>query len=103
MVSDLVLAVSAMAMFGGSPDLEVSVLGKVRTALLLAGAPVLLLAQIPGLDRDLLTTIAYVLLVPGCIGHVGAAVDYLVQCVHKHRRLRAAGLNPRDRKSWSHA
>ena len=78
-------------------------LGKVRTAFLLVGAPALLLAEVPGWDRDLITVIAYVLLAVGCIGHLGATIDYLRQCLVKHRTMRAAGLDPRDRQSWSRA
>jgi cardiolipin synthase (CMP-forming) len=102
-VPDVVLGITALALFGGSPDLEVSVLGKVRTALLLVGTPVLLLAQVPGLPGGTLTFVAYALLILGCAGHVWAAADYLVGCVRKYRRLRADGLDPRDRSSWSHA
>ena len=102
-VPDLILAGAALVMFGGSPELEVSVLGKVRTAFLLVGAPALLLAEVPGWDRDLITVIAYVLLAVGCIGHLGATIDYLRQCLVKHRTMRAAGLDPRDRQSWSRA
>lgn len=102
-VPDLVLAGTALILFGGSPELKVSVLGKVRTAFLLLGAPALLLAQVPTLDRDVITTIAYVLLIAGCLGHLGATVDYLRQCVRKHRHIRAAGMDPRDRQSWSNS
>lgn len=102
-VPDLILAGTALALFGGSPELQVSVLGKVRTAFLLVGAPALLLAEVPGWDRDLITVIAYVLLAVGCIGHLGATIDYLRQCLLKHRTMRAAGLDPRDRQSWSRA
>lgn len=98
-VPDLILAGAALVMFGGSPELEVSVLGKVRTAFLLAGAPALLLAEVPGLDRGLITGIASALLILGCLGHLGATADYLRQCVLTHRQLRAAGLDPRDRSS----
>lgn len=100
-VPDLILAGTALALFGGSPELKVSVLGKVRTAFLLAGAPALLLAEVPGLDRELITVIASVLLILGCAGHLGATADYLRQCVLKHRQMRAAGLDPRDRQSWN--
>lgn len=102
-VPDLILAGTALALFGGSPELQVSVLGKVRTAFLLVGAPALLLAEVPGWDRDLITVIASVLLAVGCIGHLGATIDYLRQCLLKHRTMRAAGLDPRDRQSWSRA
>lgn len=102
-VPDIVLAITAVALFRGSPELEVTVIGKVRTALLLLGTPVLLLAQVPGLDEGPLTAIAYALLILGCAGHVWAAADYLVGCVRKYRRLREEGLDPRDRARWARA
>jgi cardiolipin synthase (CMP-forming) len=102
-VPDVVLGLTALALFRGSPELEVTVLGKVRTALLLVGTPVLLLAQVPGLAEGPLTVLAAVLLVLGCVGHVGAAAGYLVGCVLKYRRLRAEGLDPRDRARWAGA
>jgi cardiolipin synthase (CMP-forming) len=102
-VPDVVLGLTALALFRGSPELEVTVLGKVRTALLLVGTPVLLLAQVPGLAEGPLTMLASVLLVLGCVGHVGAAAGYLVGCVRKYRRLRAQGLDPRDRPRWASA
>ncbi len=100
---DVVLGLTALALFRGSPELKVTVLGKVRTALLLVGTPVLLLAQVPGLAEGPLTVIAYVLLILGCVGHVWAAADYILGCVRKYRRLRAEGLDPRDRASWASA
>ncbi|QCU78551.1 CDP-alcohol phosphatidyltransferase family protein [Citricoccus sp. SGAir0253] len=102
-VPDLVLGLTALVLFGGSPGLEVTVLGKVRTALLLLGTPVLLLARVPGPAAGPLGVVAYVLLAAGCIGHVLAAADYLVGCIRKHRGLRAAGLDPRDRTGRSRA
>jgi cardiolipin synthase (CMP-forming) len=100
---DVVLGFTALTLFRGSPELEVTVLGKVRTALLLVGTPVLLLAQVPGLAEGPLTVIAYALLILGCVGHVWAAADYILGCVRKYRRLRAEGLDPRDRASWASA
>ncbi|MDI3329199.1 MAG: CDP-alcohol phosphatidyltransferase family protein [Micrococcus sp.] len=102
-VPDVVLGVTALILFRGSPELEVTVLGKVRTALLLIGTPVLLLAQVPGPAEGPLTVVAYALLILGCVGHVWAATDYLVGCLRKYRGLRAAGLDPRDRASWARA
>ncbi len=100
-IPDIVLAVTAFAMFRGSPELEVTALGKIRTALLLVGTPLLLLAQVPGLAEGPLTVAATVVLALGCLGHLAAAVDYLVGCVRKRRDLVRRGLDPRDRASWS--
>jgi cardiolipin synthase (CMP-forming) len=100
-VPDLVLAVAAVALFRGSPELEVTVLGKIRTALLLVGTPLLLLAQVPGLAEGPLEMVANILLFLGCAGHIWAAGDYLVGCVRKHRSLTARGVDPHDRAGWS--
>lgn len=100
---DVILGITALAMFRGSPELEVTNLGKIRTALLLVGTPLLLLAQVPGLAEGALTVVANILLALGCAGHIWAAGDYLVGCVRKHRDLTARGIRPRDRASWSRA
>lgn len=102
-IPDCILAAAALMMFRGSPELEVTVLGKIRTALLLVGAPLLLLAQVPGLAEGQLTVVATVVLALGCLGHLGAAGDYLVGCVRKRRELIGRGVDPRDRASWSRA
>ncbi|MGM7670234.1 CDP-alcohol phosphatidyltransferase family protein [Microbacterium sp. A93] len=100
-IPDAVLAVAALLMFRGSPELEVTALGKVRTALLLVATPLLLLAQVPGLAETALTVAATILLALGCLGHLWAAGDYLVGCVRKRRELIGRGLDPRDRASWA--
>ncbi|VXB10130.1 CDP-alcohol phosphatidyltransferase family protein [Citricoccus sp. K5] len=100
---DLVLGITALILFRGSPELEVTALGKIRTALLLVGTPLLLLGQVPGLAEDALTVAATILLGLGCAGHIWAAGDYLAGCVRKHRELRKRGIDPRDRASWSRA
>lgn len=100
-IPDVVLAAAALIMFRGSPELEVTALGKIRTALLLVGAPLLLLAQVPGLAEGPLTVVATILLALGCLGHLWAAGDYLVGSLRKRRQLIRRGLDPRDRPSWA--
>ncbi|WP_413543118.1 CDP-alcohol phosphatidyltransferase family protein [Citricoccus nitrophenolicus] len=100
-VPDIVLAIAALAMFRGSPELAVTNLGKIRTALLLVGTPLLLLAQVPGLAEVPLTLSANIVLGLGCAGHIWAAGDYLMGCARKSRALTARGLDPRDRASWA--
>lgn len=99
--ADLVLFVNASVVFGGSPELPVSVLGKLRTAALLIAAPLVLLGRTPELRDTAVTDVGVVLLSIGCIMHMGAAADYLVKAQGKARRLRAEGIDPRDRSSWS--
>ena len=96
-VPDVVLTLVCLRLFGGSPDLKVTVLGKVRTALLLVGTPLLLLARVPGVD-EVGGTVALALVGAGCALHVVAAVDYLARAVRKARDLRAAGVDPRSRR-----
>ncbi|QIK82317.1 CDP-alcohol phosphatidyltransferase family protein [Sanguibacter sp. HDW7] len=58
------------------PDLEVSLLGKARTAALMTGLPLLLLAS--GTD-GVLWHVAFGLTVAGCLGHAIAATTYAVR------------------------
>ena len=87
-VPDAVLIINSLVLFHGSPDLPVSTVGKIRTALLLLGAPLLLLNKVPGFDSDALAAAGTVVLVLGCIGHVAAAAGYLAAAWQKHLHLR---------------
>lgn len=101
LIPDLLLFVLNAVLFLGSPELEVTALGKIRTALIMAGIPFLLLAQVAEMDSTFWHVVAYALLVPGCLGHWGAAVDYAIRSLRKHRQLRAVGINPRQRQTWA--
>lgn len=98
-IPDVVLAAVCLWLFGGSPDLPVTVLGKVRTALLLVGTPLLLLARVPGVDGGPWSGVALALAGAGCLLHILAAGDYLVRAVGKARGLRADGQDPREEPS----
>lgn len=100
-VPDLVLTAVSLLVFRGSPELEVSVLGKVRTALLLVAAPVLLLGNVPGLTDTAWGSAGTWLLSLGAIAHILAAADYLRRFGHKSAALRSRGIDPRDRAAWS--
>lgn len=100
-VPDLVLIAISLLLFRGSPELDVSVLGKVRTALLLVAAPVLLLGNVPGLTDTAWGSAGTWLLSLGAIAHMLAAVDYLRRFAAKAGALRAAGIDPRDRAAWT--
>lgn len=89
-IPDALQILNALILFRGSPNLPVSSLGKVRMALLLLGAPVLLLHRVPGFDYDWLYNTGYILLLLGCIGHVVAALGYLRASWRKHARERSA-------------
>ena len=96
-IPDAVLTAVCLWLFGGSPDLKVTVLGKVRTALLLVGTPLLLLARVPGVEGGPWGGVALALVGAGCLLHVVAAGDYLVHAVRKARGLHAAGVDPQER------
>lgn len=100
-IPDVVLFLNAVLVFRGSPELPVSMMGKFRTAGLLVGAPLILLAHTPDLSGTILIYIAEATLAAGCLMHIIASVDYLVQAQMKARRLRREGIAPRNREQWS--
>ncbi len=100
-VPDAVLLAVSLAFFHWHPDLPVSRIGKVRTAALLAGTPMLLLAKVLGGEPNALTVLAWVLLAIGAAGHLVAAYNYFWAIVAKHRdqqgrnaAARTGGNNP---------
>lgn len=92
-IPDAILLLTALVLFHGSPNLPVSNVGKIRTALLLLGAPLLLLQRVPGFDYDWLFTVGNAVLLLGCAGHVIAAAGYLRASWHKYARVRSAAGN----------
>lgn len=103
LIPDLVLFLNSAILFGGTPHLRVSTMGKVRTAVLMVALPVMLLAQTdPATDWawGLFPLIAESIVIAACVMHVVASVDYLIQAQAKFRRLRTRGLNPWKRNTW---
>lgn len=100
-IPDLVLFINAMVLFRGSPELRVSLLGKIRTACLMIGAPLILLGHTRQLEHTHLALVAEVFLAVACALHVVAAVDYFVQAHRKARGLRAQGSAPTHRTEWA--
>ena len=91
-IPDIILIINSVILFRGSPNLPVSNIGKIRTALLLVGAPMLLLQKVPGFDYEWLVIAGNTVLVLGCIGHIAAFFGYLRASWQKHRRqLATAG------------
>jgi cardiolipin synthase (CMP-forming) len=90
-IPDAVLLVYTLVLFRGSPDLPVTNIGKIRTALLLAGTPLLLLHKALEPGHEWLGVLAYALLVLGSLGHVAAGWGYMRATSLKHRRLRLKG------------
>jgi cardiolipin synthase len=74
--------------FRSHPDLPVSRIGKIRTGLLLAGTPLLVLSKLPIPLTDLYFVLAWIFLVPGLIGHWIAAWNYFWAMRRKARGLR---------------
>ncbi|WP_125609798.1 CDP-alcohol phosphatidyltransferase family protein [Specibacter cremeus] len=86
-IPDAVLLVTSLSLFHWHPDLPVSRIGKTRTATLLIGTPMLLLAK--ALDSQFTTTLAWVFLLVGMACHLVAAYNYFVAILRKHREVTA--------------
>ncbi|MGP0223908.1 MULTISPECIES: CDP-alcohol phosphatidyltransferase family protein [unclassified Paenarthrobacter] len=87
-VPDAILATASLVYFRGHPDLPVSVVGKIRTAFLLAGTPLLVLSKLPVPFTDVYFVSAWVFLGLGLVGHWVAAVNYFRAIVRKGQELR---------------
>ena len=87
-VPDAVLLALTLSFFHGHPDLPVSVVGKVRTGLLLLGTPLLVLSRLDTGVPDQLLIAAWVVLGLGLIGHWIAAYNYFWAILRKGRELK---------------
>ncbi|MBG6083870.1 CDP-alcohol phosphatidyltransferase family protein [Zhihengliuella flava] len=87
-VPDLILIVNSLILFRGSPELPVSIIGKVRTAALLVGTPLLLLGQVESVRSPTYDAVATAVLALGCALHIIAAAGYFVAAHRKYRRDR---------------
>lgn len=87
-IPDGILLAFSLALFHGNPDLPVTNVGKIRTALLLVGTPLLLLHKALEPGQDWLAAIAYVILILGCVGHLLAWWGYMRGVWRKHRARR---------------
>lgn len=74
--TDLVVGIVGLVRFEGTRAAHVTWLGKVRTALIMAGLPLLLLGSAPQLAGTPVSDIATVMLSAGCLVHVAAGLDY---------------------------
>ena len=82
-IPDLILAGVMAVIYAGNPKMRVTLLGKARTAALMVGVPVLLLAEAPFLtDQHFWHTLAIVILALGALGHILASLDYLFHGIH---------------------
>jgi cardiolipin synthase len=88
-VPDAILMAVSLYYFHSHPDLPVSRIGKVRTALLLVGTPLLVLAKLPIPLTEIYFVAAWIFLGLGLIGHWVAAYNYFRAIIRKGR-LKAA-------------
>lgn len=84
-ILDAVLLAVTLYYFRGDADLKVTLLGKTRTAALMIGTPMLLLAK--ALDSELIATLSWLFLGAGMVMHVIAFTQYLFLVLAKHREL----------------
>lgn len=97
-VPDLILAGLMLGVYAGNPQMEVTFLGKARTAALMLGVPLLLFAKAPFVDEIWWSSIAIGILAIGAGGHLVASVDYAVQGVRYAFEMRKIGLNPKNKR-----
>lgn len=77
LLPDLSLGIVALIRFRGNPGIPASLLGKVRTALLMAGLPLMLISGAMGAAYSVLHSVGVILTALGCIGHWIAASQYM--------------------------
>ena len=83
LIPDAILLTASLFYFHGHPDLPVSRIGKIRTALLLMGTPLLVLSKLPIPLTELYFVVAWVFLGFGLLGHWVAAFNYFRAIVRK--------------------
>ncbi len=89
---DLTLAFVAAVWFKGYPTSQTSMVGKLRTALLMLGLPGLLLAAT--LESEWMRIVALVLVALGTLGHVIAGIGYLRQMSADYKKNVAETKSP---------
>ncbi|WP_141399304.1 CDP-alcohol phosphatidyltransferase family protein [Curtobacterium sp. 'Ferrero'] len=89
---DLVLAVMSSVLFRGNPDLDVTWTGKIRSALLFVGLPVLLFSSVSAVHEHApwVRVVALVFVYLGTAGHVIAGLQYAIGMVRKRRAVAPA-------------
>ncbi|MDQ0259758.1 CDP-alcohol phosphatidyltransferase family protein [Sinomonas atrocyanea] len=99
LVPDVALGLASLFYFHSHPDLPVSKVGKVRTALLLVGTPLLVLSRLAVPGASVYSVAAWALLVLGLLGHWVAAVNYFRAIVAKGRPVRKGRLGDGGREA----
>lgn len=85
LIPDVVLLAVTLYFFRGDAGLRVTMLGKTRTAALMIGTPMLLLAK--ALDSDFTFVLSWVILGAAMVMHVIAFSQYFRAVLLKHRQI----------------
>ena len=88
LIPDAILLTLSLYYFHGHPDLPVSRIGKIRTALLLVGTPLLVLAKLPVPGTEAYFTAAWIFLGLGLVGHWIAGYNYFWAIIRKGKELK---------------
>lgn len=88
LVPDAILLALSLYYFRGHPDLPVSRIGKIRTALLLVGTPLLVLSKLPVPGAEGYAVAAWILLGLGLAGHWIAGYNYFRAIIRKGQKLK---------------
>jgi cardiolipin synthase len=88
LVPDAILLSVSLFYFRGHPDLPVSRIGKIRTALLLLGTPLLVLSKLPIPSTEVYAVVAWILLGLGLVGHWIACYNYFRAIIRKGKSLK---------------
>jgi cardiolipin synthase (CMP-forming) len=94
LVPDMILLAVSLFYFRSHPDLPVSRIGKIRTALLLFGTPLLVLSRLPVPLADVYFVAAWIFLGLGLAGHWIAAYNYFWAIRRKGKQLAADDGHP---------
>lgn len=86
LIPDIILTINSWLLFRGSPELPVTNIGKIRTALLMVAVPFLMLGQVDGDHQAVVQFIAPILLTIACVLHWVASIDYFVKARAKAQR-----------------
>jgi cardiolipin synthase len=87
LVPDAILLALSLYYFRGHPDLPVSRIGKIRTALLLVGTPLLVLSKLPVPGTEAYFVAAWIFLGLGLVGHWIAGYNYFRAIIRKGNKL----------------
>lgn len=88
LVPDAILLSVSLFYFHSHPDLPVSRTGKIRTALLLVGTPLLVLSKLPVPATEVYSVVAWIFLGLGLAGHWIAGYNYFWAIIRKGKKLK---------------